>query len=127
MPDPLVLLVDDEADIRLLVGVRLRRVRPDLEIAGADGGEAALAAVATRTPDVVVLDQRMPGLTGVEVARTLRDGHPSLPIALFSAYLQPELRGEAEALDVVSFAKSDHEGLAQWVVGQLPAADRAGR
>jgi CheY-like chemotaxis protein len=121
--DLLVLVADDEVDIRMLLGVRLRRGRPDLEVAEVDDGDAALAAVAMRTPDVVVLDQRMPGLTGVEVARALRaGGHASLPIALFSAYLQPELRGEAHAMDVVTFAKTDHEGLAEWVVGQLPAA-----
>jgi two-component system response regulator AlgR len=66
-----VLIVDDEAPAR----DRLRRLLSeieDCEIAGEAGnGNDALAACATLKPDVVLLDVRMPGLWGIEVAQHL--------------------------------------------------------
>jgi len=62
-----ILLVDDEAPARS----RLRRLlvaAPDIEIIGeADNGPAAVAAIESGHPDLVLLDIQMPGLTGFEV------------------------------------------------------------
>lgn len=66
-----VLIADDEELVR--TGLRLiLGTEPDLEVVGeaADGIEA-LALVASLAPDVVLLDIRMPGLDGIEVARRL--------------------------------------------------------
>jgi two-component system nitrate/nitrite response regulator NarL len=59
--------------------VRLIGGHPELEVVGeaADGG-VALDAIVTLQPDVAVLGVRMPGLTGMEVCRRLRD-HRSAP------------------------------------------------
>jgi DNA-binding NarL/FixJ family response regulator len=66
-----VLLVDDEELVR--TGLRLiLSTEPDLEVvAEAADGEQALAMVEVYQPDVVMLDIRMPGLDGIEVARRL--------------------------------------------------------
>ena len=66
-----VLLVDDEELVRS--GLRLiLSTEPDLEVvAEAADGEQALAMVELHQPDVVMLDIRMPGLDGIEVARRL--------------------------------------------------------
>jgi DNA-binding response OmpR family regulator len=54
-------------------------------VATADGGHAALAAVAARPPAVIVLDVTMPDLDGVSVVRRLRaDGH-DVPVCILSA------------------------------------------
>ena len=63
-----------------------------------------------RTPgdvDAVVLDQRMPLITGLQVAQELvaRGEHP--PLVLFSAYLHPTLQAAAEELGVVTVVKTD--------------------
>ncbi|MEU8470647.1 response regulator transcription factor [Streptomyces sp. NPDC029006] len=66
-----VLLADDEALFR--TGLRLLlETAPDVTvIAEADDGRAAVEACARLTPDVVLLDVRMPGLDGVDTARRL--------------------------------------------------------
>lgn len=64
-----VAIVDDQALVRL--GIRtLMEVEPDLELVGeAENGIAALELIESKTPDVVLLDVRMPQMDGLEVLR----------------------------------------------------------
>ena len=78
-----VLLVDDEELVRS--GLRLiLSTEPDLEVvAEAADGELALAMAELHRPDVVMLDIRMPGLDGIEVARRLAaSGSPARVVVL---------------------------------------------
>ena len=89
-----VLVVDDDDSIRFLV-------REELSLDGhsvrtAPDGLSGLRAVRESTPDVVVLDVKMPGMGGLEVLRVLKAAHPALPVLLFTAY--GDYRAEAEAL-----------------------------
>jgi CheY-like chemotaxis protein len=94
-------LVDDEADIRLLMRALIDAADEGLYVeAEAATGEAALERLEVFGPDVVVLDQMMPGLTGIEVARVIRERWPELPIVLCSAYLSDELVRQAEEVGV---------------------------
>jgi DNA-binding response OmpR family regulator len=79
---PLILVVEDEPDIR-------RLVRDVLEHAGfgvidASDGPAALHRARTSAPDLVVLDLGLPGLDGLDVARTLRRDS-DVPIIMLTA------------------------------------------
>ncbi|WP_191902173.1 LytR/AlgR family response regulator transcription factor, partial [Pseudomonas viridiflava] len=49
---------------------------------------SALETIATQQPDVVFLDIRMPGLTGIEVARALRESSPQTQVVFVTAYDQ---------------------------------------
>ncbi|HYJ22140.1 MAG TPA: response regulator transcription factor [Solirubrobacterales bacterium] len=78
-----MLIVDDDTGIR----EALRRGL-DLDgflVAEAPDGDAALQALASTPPDVVVLDVVMPGISGVEIVRRLRRDGFSLPICILSA------------------------------------------
>ncbi len=70
VPNQRVLVVDDEAAIRDLVGSYLRD--EGFEVEEAADGEAALTCFAQRTPDLVVLDLRLPGIGGLDVLREIR-------------------------------------------------------
>jgi DNA-binding response OmpR family regulator len=85
---PLVLVADDEEDIRALVAFRLRRAGYDV-ITAADGAEA-LTLATTRLPDLIVLDMMMPKATGLEVTRSLReqDSTGDIPVILLTARAQ---------------------------------------
>ena len=85
---PLVLVADDEEDIRALVAFRLKRAGYEV-ITAADGEEALLLAT-TRLPDLVVLDMMMPKATGLEVTRSLReqDSTKHIPVILLTARAQ---------------------------------------
>lgn len=110
---PTVLIVDDEIDMRLLVRVVLTSARNGIEVvAEAVDGDDAVAVFDTldlpEVPDVVILDNRMPGLTGIEVAAAMRQRSPEQKIVLFSAYLTPELAEQALAAGVtVCVSKTD--------------------
>jgi two-component system response regulator DegU len=81
-----VLLVDDHA----LVRDGLRRglsTEEDLEIVGEAGdGEAAIAAVDTYEPDVVLMDVSMPVCDGVEATKRLRRTRPTLPVVMLTMH-----------------------------------------
>jgi len=82
-PEPEALIVDDDAGIR----EALRRGL-DLEgfvVSEASDGESALREIAAASPQVVVLDVMMPGLSGVEVVRRLRQDGQTVPVCILSA------------------------------------------
>ncbi len=65
-----ILVVDDEANIRSLVGSYLKA--EGYEVAEAVDGDDAVEAVRHRSPDLVVLDVRLPGKDGIEALREIR-------------------------------------------------------
>ena len=70
VPHQRILVVDDEAAIRELVGSYLRT--EGFDVAEAVDGEDALAQIAQRAPDLIVLDLRLPGISGLDVLREIR-------------------------------------------------------
>jgi DNA-binding response OmpR family regulator len=87
---PVVLVADDEEDIRVLVSFRLDRDGWDV-VTAADGREA-LDLILERRPDIAVLDVRMPKLTGIEVLEQVRadDTVGDTPVILLSAGVQED-------------------------------------
>ena len=70
MSDMRVLIVDDEEDMRALVRATIEIANEGLTVAAeAPDGETAVDLVRTEHPEVVVLDHRMPGTSGLETAR----------------------------------------------------------
>ena len=95
------LIVDDDSDMRFLVRMTIEVANHGLSVAGeAASGADALAAVAEDRPEVIVLDNRMPGMTGLETARRILADHPDQSIILFSAYLDAQTKAEAAAIGV---------------------------
>jgi PAS domain S-box-containing protein len=79
-----VLLADDDAMVRDVHTVALQQAGYQVD-AFADG-LSALAALAENHYDVTLLDQRMPGMTGTELAGRIEAGWPELPVILLSGY-----------------------------------------
>jgi CheY-like chemotaxis protein len=104
---PTVLVVDDEAAIRdwLRVSLALRGWVVTTVATGAEG----LAELESSTPDLVVVDYEMPGLTGIEFAAELRGRGLIEPIILFSAFIDAERTEQARALDVQPMSKVDQQ------------------
>ena len=65
-----ILLVEDDPDIRELVAYKL--TRGGFEVIEAADGPAALRAARERRPDAVILDVRLPRVSGIDVCRELR-------------------------------------------------------
>jgi CheY-like chemotaxis protein len=103
------LIVDDTPDIRFMVGFQLKMQGMSFEEAGS--GEEALKRCATESFDLVVLDFRMPGLSGLDVAKKLRDDQYAAQIVIYSAYVDEALQSAARRLDITAVDKSDNERL----------------
>jgi len=106
---PTTLIVDDDEDMRTLVRSIIIAANEGLQVGGeaADGHEA-VSRWRDLQPDVIVLDQRMPGLSGLEVAAHIFAERPDQRIILFSAYLDADIRARAADLGIATcVAKTD--------------------
>ena len=97
------LLVDDEPDVRLLLRKMIEAENDGLFVAGeaADGHEA-IAAIDRLNPSVIVLDERMPAMSGMEAAAIIIANRPAQPIVLCTAHLDDELRERATAMGITT-------------------------
>jgi len=119
---PTVLIVDDDIDIRLLVRTILESSGGGVEVVGeAVDGVHALEVYGgldhPEVPDVVILDNRMPGRDGMDVAAEILGQEPGQRIVLFSAFVTPELEARARELGVTAcVGKGDFALLPQLVL-----------
>ncbi|HKD53605.1 MAG TPA: nitrogen regulation protein NR(I) [Steroidobacteraceae bacterium] len=79
-----VWLVDDDASIRWVLERALRN--DGMAPRAFDAAEPALAALRRDTPDVLITDIRMPGASGLELLRRIRDARPELPVIVMTAH-----------------------------------------
>jgi DNA-binding NarL/FixJ family response regulator len=85
-----ILLVDDHMVIRMGL-MTATSDTPDMEVvADVESGQEAVEAYRKHLPDVVVLDLRMHGMTGVETIRALRQEFPGARILIFSNFAKGE-------------------------------------
>lgn len=82
-------VAEDEALLRQALVAELKRAWPALQVlAECEDGASAVEALAEHQPDVAFLDIRMPGLTGLEVARVATEASPRTQIVFVTAYDQ---------------------------------------
>ena len=119
-----ILVVDDEIDMRTLVRVIIDLANHGLAIVGeaADGIEALHLWQELDDPDVIILDNRMPGASGLEVAGSILSRRPDQLIVLFSAFLDDEVRTEAAALGIAAVVSKDDVYSLPQVIWSLDAA-----
>src|SRR6202453_683151 len=88
-----VLVVDDEENIRLVLRTLLKK--HGYEVAGADRGEASLAALDLFDPDVILTDVRMPRMGGLDLLGALKAKQHPATVIVMSAYGNIDLAIEA--------------------------------
>ena len=82
---PTVLVVDDNADLRFVIRLGLERDDRFGAVREAGNGQEAIDVARECLPDVILLDQMMPVMTGMEALPVLRSIVPSARIVVFSA------------------------------------------
>jgi len=96
-----VLVVDDESDMRLLVEAVIEQANEGLTVVGiAANGSEAIECWREVSPDVILLDHRMPDMTGLEAAETILAEQPDQRIILYSAFLDDDTHRKASELGI---------------------------
>ena len=103
----LVLIVDDDSQLRQSFGKLLREEGYDVQTAGS--GEEGLEAVEQEAPDLVVMDIRMPGMSGIETFQAMRLIDPKLPVIIMTAYGSTETAIEATKLGAFDYVLKPFE------------------
>ncbi len=113
--DPMkkILVVDDEEAIRSLYKMELEDAGFKVETAGS--GEQALEKLAAFEPDLVTLDIKMPGMSGLEVLGEIRKRTKELPVILCSAYGEYKQDLTSWASDAYLVKSSDVDALVKTV------------
>ncbi|MBS0274787.1 MAG: response regulator transcription factor [Proteobacteria bacterium] len=97
MSNPLrVLVIDDEPAIRRFLRTSL--TAQGYSLLEAEDGETGLAMLQRNAVDVLVLDLGLPGISGLDVLKNLRDGHSSVPVIVLSS--RDDEIGKVTALDM---------------------------
>jgi len=103
-----VLLVDDDAAFLESLEALLASDQRIEVVGKALSGEEALEIAATDEPDVVVVDVRMPGMSGIECGRLLRERDPNSRVILISGSIFDDQRPDpAESRASAYLAKSE--------------------
>ena len=98
-----ILIIDDEAHIRQMMRLTLEASGYQIEEAAA--GEDGLARFARGGVDIVVLDQKMPGIDGLETLRRLKEDAPDARVLMVTAFASIELAVDAMKLGAADFLR----------------------
>lgn len=110
---PRALVCDDNASVTQLLEMMLSVDGWAVDVT--TSGHECLEALDDNPPDVVVLDQRMPGMTGLDVAQVVRDAGFDRPILLFSAHLEPDEWARLTELSLLPVSKLDFSAVVRHV------------
>src|SRR5512136_2829469 len=96
-----LLLIDDEADVQY----SFQRIfdSPEVELTTASSGEAGLRLIPKLKPDLVIMDVRMGGLSGLETLRRMRQMDSRLLVILMTAYGTTQTAIEAMKLGAYDY------------------------
>lgn len=94
-----VLLVDDENDFRETLSRRLNK--RNIKTVGADSGAEALKILAENPVDVVVLDVKMPGMSGLDALRAIKKINPLVEVIMLTGHANMEVA--LEGMEVGAF------------------------
>jgi DNA-binding response OmpR family regulator len=99
-----ILIVDDEADIRDILRIRLAN-RPGFRILEAANGSDALELTRQQRPDLIILDWLMPGFSGMEVLKALRESPDltTIPVIMMTVKSELSAQAQGQAMGVVAY------------------------
>ena len=98
--EKIVLIVDDEAILRQSLG---KYLKDSYQVVMAGTGEEALELIEKQDFDILVIDVRLPGRTGLQVLREVKESKPYIESIVITAYPSVELAVEARKLGTADY------------------------
>ncbi len=116
-----ILIVDDETKVAFSLQESLQVLEHDFEVVSVSTAEEALHRVDRKRFDLLVTDQRMPGMNGLELAQKMQERHPGTQFILITGYGSEDILIQAQRLGAIGyFTKPFHiEDFVQTVLGAL--------
>jgi two-component system, NarL family, response regulator DevR len=106
-----ILLVDDHEMVREGLKAMLQS-EPDLEVVAETGLGREVPALLDRTrPDIVLLDVRLPDMSGVEVCRQATRSHPDVKVIMLTTFVDPDLVDECIEAGARGYLVKDVRGM----------------
>lgn len=96
------LIVEDSAIFRKLLKETLRSRFPSMEIFEAADGEEAMQRIISNPPDLIFMDIKLPGESGLELTAKIKAKYPDAIVIILTSYDSPEYRQAADQV------KADH-------------------
>ncbi|MCX7016635.1 MAG: sigma-54 dependent transcriptional regulator [Candidatus Sumerlaeota bacterium] len=96
-----ILVVDD--DPHVLAAFERLLAAPGHAVRAAATGESALSAVAAEKPDLVIMDVRLPGISGLDTFRQIKKSNPRLPVIIMTGYATTDAAIEAMKLGAFDY------------------------
>ena len=90
---PRILIVDDEKNIRNILTKLLRDEQYTVQAAAS--AEQAMGLLDSFEPDLILMDQKMPGINGIEATSRIKEKHPEMTVIILTAHASIELAVEA--------------------------------
>lgn len=109
-----VLVVEDEAPVRELIRLCLQSFNVELE--EAESGEQAIALIERTDFQVVILDLRLPGLSGIEVFRTIRARSKKVRVVITSGYITSHTFSEIQQIGIATVVQKPLQLTKEWFV-----------
>jgi CheY-like chemotaxis protein len=117
-----ILVVEDDPDLQWRLA-RMLTVQGH-RVVGTGSGDGALALVSQWPVDLILVDDELPGMSGLEVAALLREEHPQIPVVLMASAESEELHVAARLAGVVATLIKPFRGdaIADLVTSLFPTA-----
>ncbi len=90
-----ILIVEDDKLMRFSLERDIKKLSPDYQVVFAENGLAALVELRRQSFDMMITDYKMPGMTGMKLAQTVRQILPDMRVVMMSAQDIIEIRNEA--------------------------------
>ena len=103
-----VLIVDDKEMLRDSIAVTLQRA--GFTVVSAPDGPGALELIPRKRPDAVITDLRMPGMSGLDLIKQIRDADQDLPVVLMTAFGTIKTAVEAMKIGAFDYITKPFEG-----------------
>ncbi len=102
-----VLLVDDHHLVRVGLAALLAQAGEIVVVGEAEDGRAAITAVTSCAPDLVLMDLSMPGMDGIEATRAILAAHPGLRVLVLTSFADRDRVREAVAAGAIGYVLKD--------------------
>jgi two-component system, response regulator, stage 0 sporulation protein F len=95
-----ILIVDDNETLLTTISIILKRSEHKVEVA--NNGHDAIVKVQHNSYDMIILDYKMPGLSGLETLKEIRNMGSDVPVVFMTAYEQHDFIDEAGEMGVLA-------------------------